>query len=136
MFHSIETIFYHHQITLVQLYPGHYPYVEFKSCVQGVVLINSFVSSRLSTKNVRFKIVFYVTFEEISHRLTTKIYYLFIIIFWSVFRTHLNIYDGAFLRKYFSQKCSFVDVRLGSKYASDLTSKISKTWLANNVPWW
>ena len=44
----------------------------------------------------------------------------------SVFKTQSNIYDGAFLQKYFtaksrelfSQKISIVDVRLGSKYAS------------------
>ena len=49
-----------------------------------------------------------------------------------VFRTKSNIYDEAFLQKWlttksyslFSQKSCIVDLRLGSKYASAMT-----TWL-------
>ena len=48
-----------------------------------------------------------------------------------VFRTHSNIYHGAFLRKHltafirwlFSWKSSIVNVELGSKYASEYDNK-------------
>ena len=44
----------------------------------------------------------------------------------NIYRTQSKIYEGAFLRKWsliiFAKKGFIVDVRLGSKYASDVPS--------------
>ena len=57
-------------------------------------------------------------------------------IFGGLYTTLLNIYDGAFIakivsRQVYSQESSFVDARLGSKYASAFTWSLFKSLVFN-----
>ena len=79
--------------------------------------------------------ILYACCRLISYMLTCLVS-LFVFLFRGVFRTHLNIYDGVFLRKkltakshyLFLQKSSIIDLRLGCKYASGIV-KLNKSFI-------